>query len=117
MPKEQFNSELDRLFNECSEDDWDGYGASPIALEALNHAKSFVAKLPDDLIPMDIGATPDGAITLEWYRSANKVASISIYPDGDFQFAYMIFNDKGAGAIVNEDFCDIIRKVINERTV
>ena len=82
--------QLDRIFEECSNIGWDGVDAKPISAETLQSAKTFLKSFPLGIESPDVGAEPDGAITLEWYRSPNRVISISINPGGCFYYAAII---------------------------
>lgn len=68
--------ELEKILKECSSDDWDGERAKPVSEEVLRNASIFLESFPPSV-------EPDGAISLEWYRSPEKVASVSINPGGE----------------------------------
>jgi hypothetical protein len=78
------------IYKECSSAGWDGEQAIPISLEVLKNALKFLFSFPSGIEAPVICAEPDGAITLEWYRSPNKVISISINPDGLVYWAALI---------------------------
>lgn len=82
--------QLDEIFEECSTEGWDGERAKPISSEVLQCAKTFLKSFPLGIEAPEIGAEPDGAITLEWYRSPNRVISISINPGGWLYYAAII---------------------------
>lgn len=82
--------QLDEVFEECSSDGWDGERAKPISGEVLQCAKMFLKSFPLGIEAPEIGVEPDGAITLEWYRSSNRVISISINPGGWLHYAAII---------------------------
>jgi len=96
---------LDEVFEECSSDGWDGANAKLVSAETLQNAKSFLKSFPLGIAPPDVGAEPDGAITLEWYKSPDKVISISINPGGWLYFAAIIGAKKRHG--VDFALCDI----------
>ena len=81
---------LDETFEECSSIGWDGANAKPVSAETLQSAKAFLKSFPLGIEPPEVGAEPDGAITLEWYKSLDKVISISINPGGWLYFAAII---------------------------
>jgi hypothetical protein len=109
--------QLDEVFEECSSEGWDGEQAKPISVEVLRCARGFLSSFPFGTEAPEIGAEPDGAITLEWYRSPNKVISISINPDGWMYYAALIGTSKRHGADfslmgVSDDLVEIISQVV-----
>ena len=60
-------SQLDRLKDLPL--DWNGYGAQPIDVGLIEHVKSFVEQLPDDIIdtPAVVPMTR-GRLQFEWHR-------------------------------------------------
>lgn len=109
--------QLDEVFEECSSEGWDGERAKPISVEVLRCARRFLSSFPLGMEAPEVGAEPDGAITLEWYRSPNKVISISINPDGWMYYAALIGTSKRHGADfslmgVSDDLVEIISQVV-----
>jgi hypothetical protein len=109
--------QLDEIFGECSFEGWDGERAKPISVEVLQDARKFLYSFPLGIKAPEVGAEPDGAITLEWYRSPNKVISISINPDGWMYYAALIGTSKRHGADfslmgVSDDLVEIISQVV-----
>jgi len=109
--------QLHEIFCDCSFDGWDGGKAKPISEEVLHCAIEFLNSFPLGMKPPEVGAEPDGAITLEWYRSPNKVISISINPDGWMYYAALIGTSKRHGADfslmgVSDDLVGIISQVV-----
>jgi len=109
--------QLDEIFEECSFGGWDGANAKPISAETLQSAKTFLKSFPLGIEAPEVGAEPDGAITLEWYRSPNKVISISINPDGWMYYAALLGTSKRHGADfslmgVSDDLVEIISQVV-----
>ena len=108
--------QLDEIFDECSSGGWDGERATPISGEILQCAKNFLKSFPLGIEAPEIGAEPDGAITLEWYRSPNKVISISINPGGWLYYAAIIGATRRHGMDfalfdVSEDLLELISQV------
>ena len=58
------------VWDDVREPNWDGYGAIPVAREALRNARLLIDSLPGDLPAPSFGAEPDGHLTLEWHRNA-----------------------------------------------
>lgn len=82
--------QLNEIYEECSSAGWDGERAKPISGEVLQCAETFLKSFPLGIEAPEVGAETDGAITLEWYRSPNRVISISINPDGWLYYAAII---------------------------
>ena len=87
-------TELDAVFDECADPNWDGRGAAPVACATYGRAREFIEALPPEVPVPDIGAEPDGCITVEWYSQTKCLLSISIGPSGErLLFAGVLLND------------------------
>lgn len=89
--------ELFVVARECRSQNWDGYGASPIASQTFNHACRFLGALPLGIPAPSIGAEPDGHLTFEWHRSLRWTLSISVSPEGDLHYAALLGSSKVYG--------------------
>jgi len=89
--------ELCGIYDQCSEPNWDGYGANAISVDAYGHAYRFLESLPWGIPKPSVGAEPDGYITLEWHRSPRWTLSVSISPDGDLHYAALLGASKAFG--------------------
>lgn len=78
---------LAEVFDQCRLPDWDGHGAAPIDQATYDQAYRLLECLPETLVMPTVGAEPDGQITLEWHRSAQRTLSVSVTPDGDLHYA------------------------------
>ena len=87
--KEMFRG-LEKIFEECSADAWDGERAKPVSKEVLRNARTFLEFLPPGVEPPQTGAEPDGAISFEWYRSPEKVISLSINLSRQLHYAAIV---------------------------
>jgi hypothetical protein len=70
--------ELEKVYEECLEANWDGYGAMPISRETYSKARKLLRMIPPSLSRPDISAEPDGEITFEWYKEKYSVVVISV---------------------------------------
>lgn len=95
---EETLQQLDEVSSECSSEGWDGANAKPVSEEVLQCAVRFLYSFSVRIEVPEVGAEPDGSITLEWYRSPNKVVSISINPDGWVYWAALIGASRRHGA-------------------
>lgn len=108
--------QLDEIFEECSSQGWDGERAKSISREVLQCAKAFLKSFPLGIEAPEVGVEPDGAITLEWYRSPNRAISISINPGGWLYYAAIIGAARRHGMDfalfdVSEDLLELISQV------
>lgn len=81
--------ELDQVAEECKDPGWDGYGALPVSKYTIGYAHHFLLALPLGIVKPTVGSEPDGCITFEWYKSPEKICSISISQDGFIHYAYL----------------------------
>lgn len=70
--------DLDKVYGECSEANWDGYGATPISRETYSEARKLLRMMPSFLPMPDLSAEPDGEIAFEWYKDKYSVFVISV---------------------------------------
>ncbi|MBU4185490.1 MAG: hypothetical protein KKI12_04635 [Proteobacteria bacterium] len=70
--------ELEKVYEECLEVNWDGYGAMPISRETYSEARKLLRMMPSSSPMPDISAEPDGEITFEWYKEKYSVFVISV---------------------------------------
>ncbi len=107
--------QLDEIFSEFSSEGWDGYGAAPVTSETLLNARNLINCLPNNIPSPEIGAEPDGHVTLEWYRNPRRIVSVSVSPEGNLHYAALIGASRYFGT---EPFLGeiplIIRDLINK---
>ncbi len=77
---------LSEIYQECSEDNWDGYGALPITQETYDEAVRFLNALPSWLPIPEIVPEPDGDIGFEWNFGKNHMLAASV--DGTNRITY-----------------------------
>lgn len=103
--------ELYRVYEECLEPNWDGYGALPITDAAYHLTSEFLEALPLGTPAPSLGAEPDGHLTVEWYRSPRRTLSVSISQDGELHFAALLGSAKTYGT---EPFVGEVPKIISD---
>ncbi len=74
----------------CAKSGWDGHGAEPVSPQARDRAQLFLNSLPAGCPMPEIGAEPDGHLTLEWYRTPSRVLSVSVGPEGELNYAALV---------------------------
>lgn len=107
--------ELDLVFEECSQPNWDGYNGLPVLPETYANVRSFLETLPLGSTAPSVGAEPDGHLTLEWYSARHRTLSVSIGPDGNLHYAAIIgpikrYGTEPIGTYVSE-VEELVRKV------
>jgi hypothetical protein len=94
--------ELGSVWKDCSVTDWDGYGAIAVTQDSLRNAYLVLESLPPGFPVPSVGAEPDGALTLEWYRSPRRTVSVSIDETCDLHYAALLGPNQQFGT---EFFC------------
>lgn len=106
-------SELHQLADECTVDDWDGYGAEAVNAAALARAEAFVRALPDELPLPEISIGPDGAIAFDWMPHPTKTFTLSVGGSNRLAYAWIDGTDRGH-AVVRFDDAEIPPRVLTE---
>ncbi len=110
--KAQAISLINELTKECSDDDWDGYGAMALDPLAARNAEELIRALPDNLPMPDISPEPDGSISLDWNRSRNQIVSVSVGSSNRFALAWLDGTERGQ-AVVNFDGSTIPHRLLS----
>jgi len=79
--------ELQEVFKECQEEDWDGYGASPLSLSTYYEAVRLISLLPSFTNNPEIVPEPNGDIAFEWYRGKHLTFVISVRGENKITYA------------------------------
>jgi hypothetical protein len=93
--KTQVLNDLHALANECSMPDWDGYGAEPVSLDALERAEIFLCSVPDDVPLPELAVEPDGTVSLDWLPTHTRSFSVSIGDSDRMAYAWVDRTDRG----------------------
>jgi hypothetical protein len=78
---------LAKANEECSVDDWDGYGAKAIDRVSFVNAISFARMLPMHVPVPEIYIDPDGEVTFEWYLGPRRAFNITVTANDKLAFA------------------------------
>jgi len=110
------HDELATVWEECRRPNWDGFQALPVSQEVLRNAYVLLESLPPGFPPPSIGVEPDGALTLEWHRSARRTLSVSVSPDDELHFAALfgpnrVYGTEAYFGEVPDSVLDLIRRV------
>ena len=102
--------ELDAIYDECAEDNWDGYGAMAISLETIEIAERFANCFLFTNLPIpDIIPEPTDTIAFEWERSAYNTLIVSINSTGEIAYVGMFGSNRSKGI---EKFTDSVPEQI-----
>jgi hypothetical protein len=88
-------SEILTVAAEHSQRDWNGEGAAPVAMLAVDRAIAFIRALPSGFPMPEIAVEPDGSISLDWIHGSRRVFSISVGMSERLAFAWMGETDRG----------------------
>jgi hypothetical protein len=89
--------DLNQVYADCLEPNWDGYGATPVSEATYWLAYQFLEALPLGAPLPSFGAEPDGHLTMEWHRSPRWTLSISVSPEGELHYAALLGTRKTYG--------------------
>lgn len=82
--------ELYAAWEDCQQKGWDGYDAVPVSLQELENIIGLLAVMPDDMPVPECLPSPDGIITLEWYKDQKNIVVMFVEKD---QLVYLIWNN------------------------
>ena len=102
---------LAEAFRDCSEPDWDSYGAARADELSMWWAKKVLAAFPSCLGVPEIAFEPDGDAGLEWWRGPSRVLSVSVGRNGELRYAARL---NAARIIGTEMFADGLPKRLVE---
>lgn len=91
--------ELWDIWNECRYPGWDGYESLAVEEDTYRAAYTLIESLPLGFPRPELGAEPDGQITLEWRKSPSRVLSVSVDPDGFLHYAGIFGTNKHFGTL------------------
>ena len=78
---------LAEAFHECSQPDWDGYGAAPADELSRKWTRKVLAAFPTRLGVPEIAFEPDGDAGLEWWRGPDRALTVSVGRNGELRYA------------------------------
>lgn len=86
------------VYKECSQADWDGYGAAPITADAYDEVQKIIKLLPSSIRMPEIVAEPTGEIGLEWRRGRGQVFVMSVSGRHRINYAGLFSGNKVHGS-------------------
>ena len=109
--RRQRDRALLEAFRDCSEPDWDGYGAAPASAMSTEWARKVLEALPNCLGVPEVAFEPDGDVGIEWWRGPDRVLSVSVGRNGELRYAARL---NAARVIGTEVFADGLPKRLVE---
>lgn len=94
-PKAGAISELTCLASECTQPNWDGYGAIPLDPRTVQVAVEIIRSLPDDLPLPSFSIEPDGSVSMDWMPCRNRTFTLSVGKSGRIPYAWIEGADRG----------------------
>lgn len=80
-------AELSEISRDCSNTDWDGFGALRIPNEAAVKVEQFLYALPNSIPAPEISPEPDGSLALMWHGGRHLAFTISFQEDQRVTYA------------------------------
>ncbi|MBI5056131.1 MAG: hypothetical protein HZB61_05915 [Nitrospirae bacterium] len=108
---EEAMESLIEVYTECTEANWDGYGAEPVSKDSFFEASKFINLIPSSFPMPQITAEPSGEIGLEWYKDKKLIFVISLSGKNIVTYAGIFGSNKTHGT---EYFGDTIPPVLIE---
>ena len=113
---DQLCADLDIVMLDCNKNDWDGYGAQGISVEAYELAQRFIHGLPPGIPRPLLSADTDGCVTFEWQVSPRRLVLVSVHPDYRIDYAALFGTAKNYGSEpffnkIPPGLCDLVRRV------
>jgi hypothetical protein len=87
LSRSEIIDELIEIYNECSEGDWDGYGALALEKDSIFGAVKFITLLPSSMPMPEISAEPSGVVGLEWHKDKNLVFVVTLINENILSYA------------------------------
>lgn len=94
---------LSSAAGECSENNWDGYGALPVERRALELAAEIIRSIPDGLPMPEFAIEPDGSVSMDWMPTPRRTFTLSVGKNARIPYAWVDGTDHGHGVVRLED--------------
>ena len=111
--RSQLIQEFNEMLHECSIEDWDGYGALPLTLQAVKEAARFIDLLPIEVPDPDTAALPNGDVGFQWTFGRDRILTIS-FSGGNILLYASILGSPDRTKNGSEIFDDCIPKEVFE---
>ncbi len=82
----EISTRINNVRLEHKQENWDGYGASPVNIDSLNSADKFLRSLATN-VPLPLtGCEPSGRVGVEWITDKMRL-TVAFNPDGTISYA------------------------------
>jgi hypothetical protein len=88
-------SQIREVAAEHSQPDWNGEGADPVSILAVDRAVAFIRALPRGLAMPEVAPDADGSISLDWIDGRSRMLSVSVGVTDRLAFAWIDGTDRG----------------------
>ncbi len=105
---DELRNTLTKLYGECSQADWDGYGAHAITENAYVEAQRLIDALPSWLPTPEIVAEPSGEIGFEWYKEKGQVFALSVGGRHRITYAGIFTGGKEHGSVYFQETMPLV---------
>jgi len=105
-------SELERVFKECSHENWDGYGALAISSRVYSKARQFLKLVPSSIPKPEIVPESEDEIGFEWYLDQDASFVVSVKDSDKISFAGLFRKNREVWGV--ELFEDAIPQLVYE---
>lgn len=82
-------SQLNEIYDDCFNANWDGHGAKPVTYATYRKSVEFLEALPNRLPQPVFIPDPDGELSLEWRDQRGQMLSVSLSSNGRLTVLYL----------------------------
>ncbi len=87
------------VYDCCSKDNWDGYGAKPITPASWRGILKLIKGLPNSYPKPEATASPRGLMVIEWHRRKGHILSITIENESKLSYNVLFGADEAYGIV------------------
>ncbi len=98
-PVDLLAGELLELWEECREDDWDGYGARGLDPAACSRAMRLLSLLSRHLPLPDLSAMPNGDVALDWDFEPRRSLTVTVSGSARIVWAAIAGDEESSGTV------------------
>jgi hypothetical protein len=110
-PLNEALTSLFEIYEECSIEDWDGYGAVPVTPETFAEAKRIIDLLPSSIQMPEMVGEPTGEIGFEWRGRPGRIFVMAVSGRHRITYAGIFDGNKTNGS---EHFEETLPSVVIE---
>lgn len=97
---DNLRAQADQICKDCSEPDWDAYGAAAISEKSITNALMLAMCIPYDIPIPELSPSPMDDVWLEWYGDKYTIRICAWNMDGyTIGYAYLVNGESANGKI------------------